>query len=144
MSEPSGYDRNKSGTLSTISEKKKQLASVSKESVKSSKSAKSKSRSPEKSDSRVTKSSKSKRLSSKSPKRKVTGRDSKRENSSNNLTNSNEPSKSTPELDDLSYQGLTVLTSKIFQSNLHFFWTLVSSDEKSQKKVKKSIILIKT
>lgn len=114
MSEPSGHDRNKSGTLSTIGEKKKQLSSLSKESVKSSKS---KSRSPEKSDSRVSKSSKSKRVSSKSPKRKVTGKDSKRENSSNNLTNSTEAFKSTPELEDLSYQGLTVLTSKIFQSN---------------------------
>lgn len=96
-------------------------------SISSATKKKSKSRSPDKSETanssvaktiKSAKTSKSaKRTTSKSPKRKLTGKDSSKfdNNSQNSLNDA--ALKSTPELEDLSYQGLTLISSKVFQSN---------------------------
>lgn len=87
-----------------------------------SKLGKSKSRSPEKN---VIKSGKTPKTplksgnKSKSPKRRLTA--SHKENRGDHLNESsiiNEVPKSTPELEDLSSQGLTIISMKIFQSKL--------------------------
>lgn len=93
-----------------------------------SKHSKSKSRSPEKTESKI-KSGKSIKggktpksgSKSRSPKRRLTGSQRDRKSANFNESSFNEPPKSTPELEDLSSQGLTVINSKIFQSIIFIF-----------------------
>lgn len=110
-------------------DEKKAAAERDSKSSLSAKSKKSKSKSPTKNESPVKsgKSGKSLKSSSKSksPKRRLTGKESKNDFLESSYFDS--APKSTPELEDLTGQGLTALSSKLFQSinlkilNSYFF-----------------------